>query len=78
MIASRVKMLGSGLEHQIALGEDGLAEEDQYLLEINLDDLKLSTGEDQVYWLLAFKTARKAWEIRQARANETSEGGNNS
>jgi hypothetical protein len=40
-------------EYQIALGGDGLAEEDQYLLEINLDNLN-SSGEDQVYWLLAF------------------------
>jgi hypothetical protein len=48
------------------------------LLEINLDDLNLSSGEDQVYQLLAFKTARKAWEIEQARANELMEGGNES
>jgi hypothetical protein len=48
------------------------------LLEINLDDLNLSSGEDQVYWLLAFKTARKAWEIQQARANGVRDGGNES
>jgi hypothetical protein len=74
----RKESLRRELEYQIALGGDGLAEEDQYLLEINLDDLNLSSGEDQVYWLLAFKTARKAWEIQQARANELMEGGNES
>jgi hypothetical protein len=47
------KALRRELEHQIALGGDGLAEEDHYLLEINLDNLNLSSGEDQVYWLLA-------------------------
>jgi hypothetical protein len=73
----RKEALRQELEYQIALGGDGLTEEDHYLLlEINLDDLYLSSGEDQVYWLLAFKTARKAWEIRQARANESTDGGN--
>ena len=74
----RKENLRRELEYQIAIGGDGLAEEDQYLLEINLDDLNLSSGEDQVYWLLAFKTARKAWEIQQARANGATEGGNES
>ena len=75
---NRKESLRRELEYQIALGGDGLAEEDQYLLEINLDDLNLSSGEDQVYWLLAFKTARRAWEIQQARADESMEGGNKS
>eukprot|EP00956_Cyclotella_meneghiniana_P010988 scaffold15408_cov41-Cyclotella_meneghiniana.AAC.6 len=34
------------LEYQMSLGENGLAEEDRYLLELNLDDLDHSTGED--------------------------------
>jgi hypothetical protein len=74
----RKEALRRELEYQIVLGGDGLAEEDHYLLEINLDDLYLLSGEDQVYWLLAFKTARTAWEIRHARANESTEGGNQS
>ena len=49
----RKESLQRELEYQIALGGDGLVEEDQYLLEINLDNLN-SSGEDQVYWLLAF------------------------
>lgn len=57
------------IEFQLALGGDGLAEEDMYLLEINLEDLDDSTGEDQVYWLMALKTARKAWQLREARNN---------
>jgi hypothetical protein len=74
----RKESLQRELEYQIVLGGDELAEEDQYLLEINLDDLNLSSGEDQVYWLLAFKTARKAWEIQQARANGVRDRGNES
>ena len=66
---NRKEALRREIEHQIALGGEGLAEEDQYLLEINLDELQLSTGEDQVYWLMALQTARKAREIREARAN---------
>ena len=41
----------------MSVGEAGLAEEDQYLLGIDLDDLDHSTGEDQAIWLLALKAA---------------------
>ena len=61
------------LEHQMSLGGEGLGEEDQYLLEINLDDLEHSTGEDQAIWLLALQAARKAQQIRSSRLqNEVS------
>jgi hypothetical protein len=72
---NRKEALRKEIEYQIALGGEGLAEEDQYLLEINLDDVQLSTGEDQVYWLMALQTARKAWQIREARANGTTAEG---
>jgi hypothetical protein len=62
------------VEFQIALGGKGLAEEDQYLLEINLDDLDNSTGEDHIYLLMALKTARKAWQIREARRTALESG----
>jgi hypothetical protein len=55
------------LEYQIALGGEELEEEDQYLLEINLEDLDSSTGEDQVYWLLALQTARRTWQIQREK-----------
>jgi len=63
------------LEYQLELGGEGLAEEDQYLLEINLDSIDQSTGEDQLYWLLALQTARKAWQLRQARRTAALAGG---
>ena len=56
------------------LGGEGLAEEDEYLLEINLDDLDNSTGEDQIYWLMALKTARKAWQIQEERRQAIAAG----
>ena len=40
---------------EMELGGEGLAEEDQYLLEINLEELESSTGEEQAYWLVALR-----------------------
>jgi hypothetical protein len=48
------------IEQQRALGNDGLLEEDKYLAEVNLDNMATTTGEQQHYWLLGIKTARKA------------------
>ena len=47
------------IERQIELGGDGLDEQDKYLLEINLEDLEQSSGEDHYYWLLAIQAARE-------------------
>ena len=46
------------IEDQIELGGAGLDEQDKYLLQINLEDLDTSTGEDQYYWLIAIRAAR--------------------
>ena len=45
---------------QQELGTEGLAEEDKYLMEINLDELETTSGEKQEYWLLAIRAARMA------------------
>ena len=45
-------------------GEDGLEEEDRWLLEVNLDDLETTSGETQTYWLLAIKAARRVYLLR--------------
>ena len=45
-------------------GEDGLEEEDRWLLEVNLDDLETTSGETQAYCLLAIKAARRAYLLR--------------
>jgi hypothetical protein len=53
------------LEEQMELGEEGLAEEDRFLLEINPEELDNSTGEDQnqTYWLLSLQAARDARQL---------------
>ena len=63
LVMRRKEEIRVALEEQMELGEEGLAEEDRYLLDINLDDLDNSTGEDQMYWLLAIQSAREAREL---------------
>jgi hypothetical protein len=41
--------LQKAIEDELELGGEGLAEEDMHLLEINLDDLATTSGEDQTY-----------------------------
>ncbi len=48
------------IERQLKLGMEDLLDEDQYLADINLDDLESSSGERQKYWLLAIHAAREA------------------
>ena len=54
----RKQYLEMEIEHRIELGGEGLVKQDRYLLEINLEDLEKSAGEDQYYWLLAIQAAR--------------------
>ena len=45
-------------------------EQDTYLLEINLEDLEQSSGEDHCYWLLAIQAARedRALKVREEQS----------
>ena len=52
------------IEAQQDLGYDGLLEEDQYLAEVNLDDLESSSGKRQEYWLVAICAEREACLLR--------------
>ena len=51
---SRKEELPKTLEDQIELGEEGLAQEDEYLLDINLDDADILTHLQKIrlfdYW----------------------------
>jgi hypothetical protein len=59
------------IEEQLLLGADSLREENKWLLEINLDDLDGdTTGEREVYWLLAIRAARERFRLRH-RARTT-------
>ena len=53
------------VEDQLEMGEGGLDERDHYLLEINLEDLEISTGEYHHYWLLQIKAARCNLALRR-------------
>lgn len=52
------------IEKQQELGENGLLEEDKYLVEVNLEDLETTSGEREEYWLLAIRAAREACRLR--------------
>ena len=70
----RKEELQSLVEDQLELGEDGLEEEDKYLLEINLDDLTTTSGETQTYWLLEIRAARVARVLQENETNTNAAG----
>jgi hypothetical protein len=55
----RKEALQVEIERQIELGGEGLAEGDQWMLEVNWNDIEESTGEREAYWLLAIEAARE-------------------
>ena len=59
------------IEKQKELGGEGLAEQDRWMMEVNLDDLESTTGESQYYWLVAVQTARETFNLRQQRRHQT-------
>ena len=72
LVTKRKEEIQREIETQQAEGLQDLQEEDQYLLEINLDDLEHSSGERQEYWLLAITAARKAGILARERNEEES------
>jgi hypothetical protein len=60
----RKEELQREIEEQQDRGFDGLLEEDQFLGEVNLEDLETSSGERQEYWLVAMRAAREAGLLR--------------
>jgi hypothetical protein len=58
------------IEEQMEQGWSDLLEEDQYLAEVNLEDLEHSSGEKQQYWLLAIRAAREASRLRGATSDQ--------
>ena len=55
------------IKEHIDEGREGFDERDRYLLDINLEDLETSSGEDQYYWLVAIQAAREHRAIIQRR-----------
>ncbi len=59
------------IEDQIELGKEGLDEKDHYLLEVNLEDLKTTTGEEQHYCLLQIREAISERALRELYQNSS-------
>ena len=58
------------IERQLEMGVDAIAEEDRWMLEIDMEELMESTLAEQQYWLYAVEAARQAG----TRALELSKG----
>jgi len=65
------------IEDQLDLGGEGLDEHDKFLLEINLEDLEASSGEDQHYWLLQIQAARQDRALREQEEQRQQRAGGN-
>ena len=71
LASQRKEDIRKALEEQLAMGEDGLEEDDKFLLDINFDEFNETTREDQEYWLLALQAAREACQLRRQQNNGT-------
>jgi len=69
------KQIRDEIRQQLELGEEGLSEEDQYLLEINLSNMEGTAGKKEEYWLLAIRAARIAKQLRDEAAQQRQEQG---
>jgi hypothetical protein len=65
VMAHKEEMLKE-IEHQLVLGDKGLAEEDKFLLECNFDELVTTNGKQQEYWILAIQVVREVCRLRAA------------
>jgi hypothetical protein len=63
LISAHKEDLLKEIEHQLALGPDGLTEEDTFLLKCNFDELATTNGKHQEYWLLAIQAAQEACQL---------------
>ena len=60
----RKEELQMAIEAQQDMGWEDLTEEDQYLAEVNLEDLEHTSGKRQEYWLVAIQAAREASRLQ--------------
>ena len=56
---TRKEELQHFINYQIELGEEGLDAQHNYLLEVNLEDLELTTGDKQHLWLVQIQEVRR-------------------
>jgi hypothetical protein len=55
------------IEAQQVMGTEHLLEEDQYLAEVNIEDLENASGEHQNYWLIEIHAAQEASILQGGR-----------
>ena len=72
----RKEELQKEIEDQIQMGGEGLAEDDKYLLDIDLEDMETTFGERQQFWILAIQAAREARILRDIEGNASANGKN--
>jgi hypothetical protein len=56
------------IEEQLEMEGDGLLDEDQWMMEVNLGDMEHTSGEREQYWLVAI---RAAWEAARLQWQRT-------
>jgi hypothetical protein len=56
---------------KICTGLDGLLGKDLWMMEVNLGDLEMTSGEQEEYWLVAIQAAREAATLTWQRAQQT-------
>ena len=64
LVTLQKEELQKEIETQQETGYGDLLEEDQYLAEVNLEDVESSSGERQEYWLVAIRATREASALR--------------
>jgi hypothetical protein len=69
----RKEAIQKEIKEQLETGGDGLFEEDQWMMEVNLGDMEKTSGEQEQYWLLAIKAAREAICLQRQRTATSQE-----
>jgi hypothetical protein len=72
LVLAHKEELMKEIAHQLEMGEEGLAEDDRFLLECNFNELATTNGEQQEDWILAIQAAREVCRLR-ALARDTSQ-----
>ncbi len=62
------------IEDKIELGKEGPKEKDRYLLEVNLEDLETTSGEEHHYWLLHIEHVRRRHRLREETGRQQQSG----
>ena len=70
----RKEVIQREIEAQMEMGQAGLLDEDQWMLEVNLMDLETTSGEQEEYWLVAIRAAREAAILTRQRTQQSQRG----